>query len=346
MEATTDLLAKAYSSFAAKCASYWKQKGTDLSAYNTEASARDVQMLANALGIQKFRLFGASYGSHLGIAVIRYHPEIVERAVLGAIEGPDHTIKLPADADAQLAAISKLIASDPIAGQLLPDFQSLVVGTMRQLAKRPVDVDILSGPSAQTTGKLRLSSTDVQLVVASLLGRREEIASIPRIFEPARRGDYTEIAAMARDVRSTEISAMGAAMDCASSSSESRLKTIEKQRSRSILGTMMDFPLPDWCSAWGVRRLPDSFRTGLKSLVPVLFIAGTLDGQTPVSNAVEVRQGFQNGVLFTVQGAGHDASLFRSSPELIQAINRFFETGKAVDSTFQTPPIAFQQARR
>ncbi len=104
----------------------------------------------------------------------------------------------------------------------------------------------------------------------------------------------------------------------------------------------MDFPLPEWCDAWGVKQLPDRFRSPLHTSVPVLFIAGTLDGQTPVSNAVEVRKGFRNGVLFTVEGAGHDSSLFRSSPELIESINRFFATGEAADSVFKAPAISFE----
>jgi pimeloyl-ACP methyl ester carboxylesterase len=37
-----------------------------------------VKTLAGALGIKRFRLFGASYGSHLGIAIVRYHPEVVD----------------------------------------------------------------------------------------------------------------------------------------------------------------------------------------------------------------------------------------------------------------------------
>jgi pimeloyl-ACP methyl ester carboxylesterase len=301
------------------------------------------KILADALGIKTFILFGASYGSHLGLAILRYHPELVRRAVLGGIEGPDQTFKLPANGDIQLNTVSALIGADPVVGKILPDFKTMVLALINQLSAHPVDVPIdAPGASPHEKTTLRLSAIDVQLLVASLLGNRNGIASIPRIFGPATHGDYSPIASVvARDSRKVQISAMSEAMDCASNSSPERWDLIERQRGNSALD-ILDFPLPEGCKAWDVNKLPGSFRSPVQSSVPVLFIAGTLDGRTPVSNAVEVRKGFPNGVLFVVQGAGHDSSLFRSSPELIQSIDRFFARGEAEDSVFNAPPIEFE----
>jgi hypothetical protein len=69
-------------------------------------------------------------------------------------------------------------------------------------------------------------------------------------------------------VRSAPVSAMNAVMDCASSASADRLKIIDKQRSTYLLGSMMDFPLPEWCTGWNVTEAPDSFRAPLRSSVP------------------------------------------------------------------------------
>jgi hypothetical protein len=73
----------------------------------------------------------------------------------------------------------------------------------------------------------------------------------------------------------------------------------------------------------------------------VLFIEGTLDGQTPLTNAIEVRSGFSQGVLFIVENAGHDASMFQSSPELIEAINGFITGAPTRDQTFKAPALHF-----
>jgi pimeloyl-ACP methyl ester carboxylesterase len=79
-------------------------------------------------------LFGASYGSHLGLSIIRRHPEIVERAVLGGIEGPDQTIKLPVNVESHLSEVSRLIAADPSTGKLLPSFRLLLRKMIREVS--------------------------------------------------------------------------------------------------------------------------------------------------------------------------------------------------------------------
>ena len=86
-----------YRRLAAACAESWRDQGVDLSSYNTEMSARDVDAIRRALGVEKIRLVALSYGTHLALAVIRAFDEHVDRAVLALVEGPDQTIKLPSN---------------------------------------------------------------------------------------------------------------------------------------------------------------------------------------------------------------------------------------------------------
>ncbi len=324
-----------YRGVARRCAAVWRQRGVRLAAYTTEASADDVADLARQLGYAHIRLFGASYGSHLGLSVIRRHPTLVERAVLGAIEGPDQTIKLPAVADAQLDRIGRAMHDDAATARVLPDFARF----MRDLIRRADAAPLVVGTD-------RFSGFDLRLLLGGMIGRRREIEQLPALFGPATRGDYRPLAkAVARDVRQAEVSAMGAVMDCASWSSPERLALVRRQVPRSLLGTALDFPLPDWCSAWGVQPLPASFRTPVTSTVPTLFIAGDLDGQTPPASAEAARRGFRNGRLFLVHRAGHDSSLFLSSPELFNAIAAFMAGDDTADREFNAPPLHFAPAQ-
>lgn len=54
----------------------------DLSAYNTAANADDVEDLRAALGYEQLNLYGISYGSRLGLEVLRRHGEHVRAAVI------------------------------------------------------------------------------------------------------------------------------------------------------------------------------------------------------------------------------------------------------------------------
>ena len=63
-------------------------------------------MTFKALGTEKVNLVGFSYGTHLGLACIRYHGENLNRVVLVGTEGPDHTNKLPFTSDASLKRLA------------------------------------------------------------------------------------------------------------------------------------------------------------------------------------------------------------------------------------------------
>ena len=320
-----------YRALARSCGAYWRAGGVKLSAYSTESSADDVAALARQLGYRRIRLFGASYGSHLGLSVIRRHPNLVERAVFGAIEGPDDTVKLPADVDTQLDRVAAVMRKVPAVARALPDF----AGSMRALIAR-------ADRAPLAVGRDQITGFDLRLLLGGMIGRRGDIEQLPALFGPALHGDYDRLAAaVVRDVRQGDVSAMGAVMDCASSVSARRWATIERQVPRSLFGTALDFPLPDWCDAWGIRPLPASFRSPVVSSVPTLFIAGDLDGQTPPHNAEEARRGFRNGRLFLVHRAGHDPSLFLSSPGLFDSIAAFMAGKDTPDRQFDAPELNF-----
>jgi beta-lactamase class A/pimeloyl-ACP methyl ester carboxylesterase len=71
------------------CAQEMVDQGIDLLGYNTEESADDVEALRRALGAEKISLWGISYGTHLGLAVIRRHGEHTHRAVLTGVSGAE-----------------------------------------------------------------------------------------------------------------------------------------------------------------------------------------------------------------------------------------------------------------
>ncbi len=91
-----------YEQRARSCAAHWRAQGVDLSAYNSQENADDLESLRQALGVEKITLWGSSYGSHLGLATLRRHGNRIHRAILSGIEGPDHTLKLPSKIQRQL----------------------------------------------------------------------------------------------------------------------------------------------------------------------------------------------------------------------------------------------------
>lgn len=60
---------------------------------------------------------------------------------------------------------------------------------------------------------------------------------------------------------------------------------------------------------WGDIDLGDDFRKPFKSNVKSLFISGSMDSNTPASNAAEIKKGFTNSVHIVMKYGGHEDML-------------------------------------
>ena len=112
-------------------------------------------------------------------------------------------------------------------------------------------------------------------------------------------------------------------MDCYSGATAARRARIEREAPTALLGKLADQVFPDICDAWGNPDLGDAFRAPVHSDVPALFISGTLDGRTPITNAEEYAAGFPNAHHLILDGAVHSDPLFLSSPKIKETMMAF-----------------------
>ena len=290
-------------SAARACAERWRHEGVDLSAYNTRESAEDVEDLRIALGAPKLRLLAGSYGTHLALAAIRAHEDRLERAALVGVVGPDHLRHSPADTEEQLARISRLFrasARPPAAAELL----DIVRNVLDRLDRRPEVVELPTRDGGRAS--IAVGRFELAWYTRSLLSYREGIAHLPALYAAMEAGNFRELAVAAAAWRSARPpGAITFAMRCASGSSRERDARVERERGRALLGDTTDFAEERVCRALGVAPLPDAFRSPVRSALPALFVSGTLDGDSPESNADEVSVGFPNAERVRVEGAAH-----------------------------------------
>ena len=331
VDETLDLLQEASGS----CAARLRRGGVDLDAYNTEESAADLDELRQALGEPSMVLWGASYGTHLAMATIRRYGEHVERAILHGPEGPDHTLKLPRSADQTLRALAREIRADPAVGPSLPD----AVGTLRRL------IDTLDREPATLVVRgqeVTFGGQDLALLFALEIGADDFFQLVPRLLVTAERGDYTLLGEFAAGLREpVRLNAMSFAMDCASGASPGRRRKAAKQARRALLGGLLNFPFPAVCDAWSVADLGQEFRSRLRTDVPTLFLAGTLDGRTPVQNAKSLRRGFRTSELVVLEGASHERVV--GADERVVEVLVDFLAGRPLETdTISYQPLSFE----
>jgi len=321
---TREAVVKVYQEKSKDCLAFWRDwQRADLAGYNTNESADDLEELRKALGAKKIDLWAISYGTHLALTTIRRHPASIGHAVLAGTEGPDHTYKLPSNVDKHLAAIGEALKRDPEWSARIPDFVALVREVHEKLEKQPAVVDVVD-PTTKQTVKVPVTKFALQAFTAANMGTTT-VAIYPALYYAASKGDYSQIGQFwLQFTRQSLGNPMSIAMDCASGQTAARRARIAEEAKTSLVSNFADQMFPDICEVWNVPDLGDAFRAPIKSDVPALFISGTLDGRTPISNAEEYAAGFSRAHHLILDGAVHSDPLFLSSPKIAETMMAFY----------------------
>lgn len=113
--------------------------GVDFAGYDSAANADDVADIAKAVGARKVNLLGISYGSRLGLEVLRRHPDIVRGAVVDGVlpaEVKIFTETMP-NLDATITRIFQACAADAKCNAAYPDLEGSLVKLKAKLDATP-----------------------------------------------------------------------------------------------------------------------------------------------------------------------------------------------------------------
>ncbi len=335
------LAQKTFSTRIKEAADYFRSQGVDLSGYNSRESAHDVDDLRKALGAAKIDLVGFSYGTHLGLACIRYHEANLGRVALFGTEGPDNTDKLPENSDRSLRKLAKLAAADAGIGGKVPDLIGTLKRVLDRLEKEPASVTITDRrtrkPVDITVGKFGL-----QFLIMRDLGDSNDLPVFPAWFYTMDKGDYSILKNFAEkryNQYGGGVSMMTVMMDAASGASKKRTQQIGREAKTALLGEMVNFPSLIVEGVTDNVDLGDEYRSPIRTSVPTLFVSGELDNNTPSYQADEVRRFFTQSAHLIIDNAGHESTLVDAR---VQQATVDFLRGRDVSKVrISLPPLKF-----
>jgi pimeloyl-ACP methyl ester carboxylesterase len=305
-----------------ECSAFWRESGVDISGYNTAESARDLDALRRGLGVNKVSLWGISYGSHLAFAALKAMPHNIDRIVLAGIEGLDATVKMPSHTDAYFARLQVAINADPGAAAAYPDLADLMRRVHAKLDAAPITTEFTNRSGETVT--MTIGKMEMQIVASYVIKDPASAAQLPAMYAMADAGDFSRIApSIYENIRRDPLSFRGMpeAMDIMSGISQERLARVREQANTSLLGDLLNFPMPHWVGAFDLDDLGDGFRTPVKTDVPALIFISTLDGRTYPEGAANALAGFSNASEVIVENGGHN--VFMQSPEISDIILQF-----------------------
>lgn len=313
---------RAYVEMSRTCAEHWRAEGVDLSAYNTDANADDLDDLRQALGAERISLIGHSYGTVLAQAAVRRHSERLNRVALASVEGPDNLLALPSAWDLLIKKLSYFASEDSNVKKAVPDLDALYRRVLNKLERNPVTLTVTDQQSKRPVN-IRVGKIGLQWLVRLDMNDARTYATLPALFYTIDQGDYSiltrEMEPLYNNFKGRSPMANG--MDCSAGWSPERLTQVRRESPQALFSNVNLQWTPDICKAVGTIR-NGSVQPRVWSTLPTLFISGTLDTNTPPFEAEEVRWGFPNSTHLIIENSGHE---MLPSPEVQSVIVDFFK---------------------
>ena len=266
-------------------------EGVDLTKYNTAATVADAEAIRTALGYPRWKVYGISYGTAVGLAYLRDRPQSIAALVLDSVyplDAPGASQVLPNMMHA-LRQLSAECARQQACKERFGDVEALFNRALEDLARGPLDVPPL-GATASWTEPVKISASAFLAVVHQLLYDRTAYAALPYLIDrvAARDGEVFALLVDQFHERANAIThGANAAVECYErlpfdSRDDYALASAEWPLARDRMTLIVrSF---DICANWGVHA-PAPMQMPGPTNVPALVLGATWDPITPTAYA-------------------------------------------------------------
>lgn len=321
---------------------YWEEQGLDLSGFTVLEAAEDVNDVRQALGYDRIIIWGGSFGSHWAMSLMRLHPDIVERAILRGLEGPDHTYDHPGHLWNVYRRVAEEAEAVPELDDLIPE--GGLVATAERLvaraAEQPFTVPV-TDPQDGSSHEVLFDGESIKRVTRGYSGG---LTDWPADVITMSQGDFSAAAeSLYRQSQGAGRAFRTAAyfmLDCGSGITPERLAEQIGDPATDIL-FRMNWGYIAGCPVWD-SDLGDAFRQNFETEIPTVIAHGTWDTSTPYENALELVPYFRDSKFIPVIRGPHGAiqAAMRVSAEFRSGILHFAATGdlSLLPDTVSMPP--------
>lgn len=302
-------------------------EGIDLTAYNTPHNAADINDLRFALGYDQAILFGTSYGTRLGLAVMQYYPDGVRSAILDSVYPPNLDVGRE-DPLANYGAVQLLIekcGADAACNGAYPNLGTVLEDAIVQLNE---------DPEAPIWGD-DLLSTIVQAMYVNDL-----IPYLPRMIYDASEYDtelFDQVAGAAGSSQVPRSGTLWQADEPDYSDSEGMFTSVVcnddyafSDFDAAAADLQDEIPEPyysslvnsiqnvfDTCAYWGAGISPASEDEPVESDVPALLLTGEYDPTTPPSWAYTAAETLTTAWVVEFPAYGHSVASYGECPDQV-----------------------------
>ena len=305
-----------------QCQTRFATQGVSPADFNTTESAADVRDIAAALGYQKVNLLGISYGTRLGLTVMRDYPEIVRSAVLDSVVPMEAKMfnRRATDVQYALKNVFSGCAANAQCNAAYPDLESIFNGLVTQFDKKPVSIKVYD-PGTGYVSNVQVNGVDLLTAITGGLNDSRLVPVVPKAIYDIKNGDFTFLT-FALGVPGGELNGLNMgtyfATVCPEQVDTTSVQELDADLS-SVSPLMKRFALAGLfgssqnlfavCQAWGAGVPDPRDSLPVKANIPTLITSGQYDPTTPVTAGQMVANDLPDSHFYVIPGMGHGATV-------------------------------------
>ncbi len=279
-------------------------QGVDLSAYNSNENAADIDDLRRGLGYDQIIYYGQSYGTVLGQFLMRNFPDSLEAVILDGTQPVEYKTYAEAfDIPASFRRVFAACAADAACNANYPDLEATLDELMAAFRANPKSVTVTGSDGVTQTFVL-----DDVAIMGGLLGKMyTSSATVPADIYHLKENDPAFLAEFIPTPGGPIAKMMQFAVNCADDPNHA----IEEFGFDAVAPLYAGFARDDAmqqvlaCGVIQVPQLPDASDAPVVADIPVLLLNGGLDPVTPPDNARLLAAELPNSQYVLFPGSGH-----------------------------------------
>jgi len=313
-----------------ECKKTIKENKIDLSGYNSQENAADFDALRKVLGYEKWNLFGGSYGSRLGLTIMRDFPNSVRSSVLFSVFAPESYLykSFIQNFEQSLFSVLERCENNSDCNKKYPDLKNRLLTSLEKIQDEPIKFEYQGSLFV-------LNPQDVLLLLHQSLYSRNSIGAIPSFITALDTGktgpitDFLDIASFSFNLINIPMYLSVTAYEELPFNNQTDINENLRQQSEIGFGPAFFGSDAKILENWHSYRAEDFENQPVVSDIPTLMASGSLDPITPVSNAKESLKHLKNSYEIIFPDESH--SLFNYC---------FFEVCKGfLDDPYKKPNL-------
>jgi len=286
-------------------------EGIDLAAYDSDASAADIEDLRRTLGIKRWNLYGVSYSTRLMLNYIRNYPESVRSVILDSVLPPTVNYdETSVDGVVRsLNLIFETCSKDTHCHSAYPDIQKKFYTLVKSADEKPLEIKVNRGGT-----EVRVYADGKAIVdyVYGLLEDTGALPDIPFIIDTLASGNYDSLISFRRfgEQKLTSegfVWGMRYSVWCREEMPFQDVRKIRGQTTKykELRGFGIQSTFPEICKVWNVPPAGKVENTPVKSNISALIFSGEYDPDTPPEWGRLVSTWFPNSFFYKVKNTSH-----------------------------------------